>query len=165
MLRPSPARSLRSCLNRQKLRRTYLPLLSVRLKKGRCKLRSAPSNRRMYYLPFLPPLSSFLPFFFIGSSFCSSADGRRCRRLITKLEVYERATRVSRSIRSASRKILLLRRGAGNFAGIIAVPRLDGEPFAFHADLQLMDLRGTIRASGYVRERVLVPRFFADARV
>src|SRR5712671_3013042 len=165
MLRPSPARSLRSCLNRQKLRRTYLPLLGPLKKKGAAKSAAPPSNRRVYYLPFLPPLSSFLPFFFIRSSFCSSADGRRCRRLITKLEVYERATRVSRSIRSASRKISLLRRGAGNFARVIAVARLDGEPFAFHADLQLMDLRGTIRASGHVRERVLVPRFFADARV
>ncbi len=145
--------------------RRYRVLLRSAQRKGRCKLRSAPIKPKSVLLTLFAALIVLLAFFLHGISFCSSADGRRCRRLITKLEVYERATRVSRSIRSASRKISLLRRGAGNFARVIAVARLDGEPFAFHADLQLMDLRGTIRASGYVRERVLVPRFFADARV
>ena len=45
-------------------------------KKGRRGI-AAPliETEKMCYLPFLPPpLSSFLPFFFMESSFCRSAD-------------------------------------------------------------------------------------------
>lgn len=34
------------------------------------------------YLPFLVPFSSFLPFFFIPSSFYASADNRQQRRFL-----------------------------------------------------------------------------------
>src|SRR5712675_2937154 len=163
---PQPGKiSPQSVFNRAAIKEGLSAAAKVRLKKRALQTPQRPIKPKSVLLTLFTALIVLLAFFLHGSSFCSSADGRRCRRLITKLEVYERATRVSRSIRSASRKISLLRRGAGNFAGVIAVARLDGEPFAFHADLQLMDLRGTIRASGYVRERVLVPRFFADARV
>src|SRR5216684_2681979 len=153
--------SSRSEGNRQNLSRPA----EARSKKGAANSAAPQLKPKSVLLTLFTALIVLLALFLHGISFCSSADGRRCRRLIAKLEVYECSTRVSRSIRSAPEKILLLRSGARNLAGVIAVARLDGEPFALYPDLQLMDFRRAVRASGHVGDGVLVARLFANARV
>src|SRR4029077_16457777 len=120
----------------------------------------------MSYLPFLPPLSSFLPFFFTGSSFCCSADDRRGRRFLTASSSYTSGLRGCQGIFASCReKVALLWCGARYLTAVIAVAGLDGKPFALHAHFHAVVVRRPVRASWHVSDGVLVARFLADPRV
>ena len=98
-------------------------------------------NPKMPYLPFLPPLSSFLPFFFMEAPCVAlRITGAIAGFSSAKLEIYERAARLSSGIRAEIEKVLLRSR-AGYLAGVIAVASLDGEALAFHPDLYVMNIR------------------------
>ena len=118
-----------------------MSLSSLKTKKGRCGHSALNRNRIRCYLAFLPPLSSFLPFFFMEApSVALRITGAIAGFSSAKLEIYERAARLSSSIRAEIEKVLLRSR-AGYLAGVIAVASLDGEALAFHPDLYVMNIR------------------------